>query len=71
MLWSMKADQVEVSWDAGKGNWLIRVEVGAEVIRRHADIAKSASEDTLRDTAVQTAADEGYEVQSANVVIRR
>jgi len=28
----MRADQVEVSWDAGKGKWLVRIVNGEEVI---------------------------------------
>jgi hypothetical protein len=31
----MRADRVELSWDAVKPNWLLRIEVGEEVIRRH------------------------------------
>jgi len=31
----MRADQVEVSWDAGKAKWLVRIVNGEEVIRRY------------------------------------
>ncbi len=31
----MHADRVEVSWDAAKSNWLVRIMTGEEVIRGH------------------------------------
>jgi hypothetical protein len=40
-----------------KGSWLIRIQVGEEVIRRHCLELKNADEGTLRNTAVKTAAD--------------
>jgi hypothetical protein len=67
----MNADRVEVSWDAGKNSWLIRIEVGAEVIRRHCKEAKSADDKALQTAAERTAADEGYLVSSANISVRR
>ena len=44
----MNADRVEVSWDAEKNSWLVRIEVGAEVIRRHCKEPKSADDQTLQ-----------------------
>jgi len=67
----MNADRVEVSWDAEKNSWLIRVEVGAEVIRRHCKEPKSADDKTLQTAAERTAADEGYLVSAANIAVRR
>lgn len=67
----MNADRVEVSWDAEKNSWLIRIEVGAEVIRRHCKESKSAEDQVLQTEAARTAADEGYQVSPANVSIRR
>jgi hypothetical protein len=64
----MKADRVEVSRDTQKNRWLIRIQVGEEVIRRHSDEAKDADEAKLRSTAIKAAADEGYTVDPANVV---
>jgi hypothetical protein len=40
----MRADQVEVSWDADKSNWLVRIETGDEVIRRRGDATKNADD---------------------------
>ena len=43
-----------------KKQWLIRIKVGEEVIRRHCSESKDADEKTLREAAAKTAADEGY-----------
>jgi hypothetical protein len=67
----MRADRVEASWDAGKSDWLIRIQSGEEVIRRHCRVAKNADEPTVRAAAEKTTTEEGYEVDSANVVVRR
>lgn len=64
----MKADRVEVSRDEQANGWLIRIQVGAEVIRRHCHEPKDASQETLRQAALKTAADEGYEIDPANIV---
>jgi hypothetical protein len=69
MLLSMKADRVEVSRDEPGKRWLIRIQVGGEVIRRHCHEPGNADEAMLRDAAVKTAADEGYTVDPLNVVI--
>jgi hypothetical protein len=63
----MHADRVEVSWDTQKSNWLVRIEMGEEVIRRHCDAPKNADEQTLRSAAQQTAKDEGYEADVISV----
>ena len=64
----MRADRVEVSWDNNKSNWLVRIESGEEVIRRHCDAPKNADEQMLRTAAQQTAKDEGYEADVINVL---
>ena len=66
---TMKADRVEVSRDEQSKRWLIRIQVGGEVIRRHCDEEKDADETTLRHAAVKIAADEGYSVDASDVVI--
>ena len=63
----MKADRVEVSWDDSKSKWLVRIAVGGEVIRRYCDDPKDADKAALTASAVRTAAEEGYEVDSADV----
>jgi hypothetical protein len=64
----MKADRIEVSRDEHANHWLIRIKVGEEVIRRTCHEPKNADKDTLRNAAIKTAADEGYEVDPANIV---
>jgi hypothetical protein len=67
----MHADRVELSWDATKSDWLLRIEAGEEVIRRHCAVPKTADEQTLRSTARKTVEDEGYEPDLSQLVIRR
>ena len=68
---NMRADRVEVSWDAGKRKWLVRIEVGSEVIRRYCDHSHDADENKLRGAAEQTVMDEGYQIDSSKVSISR
>jgi len=67
----MRADRVELSWDAAKSSWLLRIESGEEVIRRHCNAPKTADDQTLRSAARKTVEDEGYEPDDSQVVIRR
>ena len=67
----MRADRVEVSWDSNKSKWLVRIQSGEEVIRRHCDLPRDADENALRSAAQQTVQDEGYEIDSANMTIQR
>ena len=64
----MKADRVEISRDQSTG-WLIRIQVGEEVIRRHSGEPKDASEAALRAVAVKTANDEGYTIDPSDIVL--
>jgi hypothetical protein len=64
----MKADRVEVSRDDSGKQWLIRIQVGEEVIRRHAPEPKDATQDALRNVAVRIANEEGYEFDPSAVV---
>jgi hypothetical protein len=63
----MHADRVEVSWDSQKSNWLVRIEAGEEVVRRHLDLPREAAESELNTAALKTARDEGYEATSVTV----
>ncbi|HEV2224581.1 MAG TPA: hypothetical protein VGR84_16435 [Candidatus Acidoferrales bacterium] len=67
----MHADRVEVSWDEEKSKWLVRIEVGEEVVRRHCDLLQNADEQSLRAAAQKTVADEGYEAGAADITILR
>jgi hypothetical protein len=68
---AMKPDRVEVSWDAEKSKWQVRIQIGEEVIHRHCDSPKNADEAALRAAAAKTVVDEGYEVDPAKITIRR
>jgi hypothetical protein len=67
----MRADRVEVSWDSSKSSWLVRIEVGEEVIRRHCKLPQNADEQSLRQAAQKTLQDEGYEPEGATVNIKK
>jgi hypothetical protein len=67
----MRADQVEVSWDADKGKWLVRIVSGEEVIRRYCKLPKDADEKTVGAAAQKTVQEEGYEADVAVVSVRR
>jgi hypothetical protein len=67
----MNADRIDLSWDPDKKKWLIRIQVGEEVIRRYCNEPKNADDPTLRSVAEKTAVDEGYQVAAANVSVAR
>jgi hypothetical protein len=67
----MRADRVEVSWDREKNKWLVRIQAGEEVIRRYCDVPKDADDQKIRLAAQKTLVDEGYESDSAQVVVKR
>ncbi len=67
----MHPDRVEVSWDSAKSQWLVRIETGEEVIRRHCKMPRDASEQTIISAARQTVQDEGYEPDAGDISIRR
>jgi hypothetical protein len=68
---AMLADRAEVSWDAAKSKWMVRIESGEEVIRRHWDLPKNADDQALRSAALQTVQDEGYEIDPSKLTIQR
>lgn len=67
----MQADSVEVSWDAAKSKWMVRIQTGEEVIRRHCSLPQNADEPALRQAALETLKDEGYELDSAAITVKR
>lgn len=66
----MRADRVEFSWDAGTSSWLLRIQSGEEVIRRHCALPQNADEQALRKAIEKTVADEGYQLDPASLVRR-
>ncbi len=68
---AMRADRVEISWDAAESKWLVRIETGEEVIRRHCQAPEDADELRLRSVVQKTVQDEGYEADPAQIRIHR
>lgn len=69
---TLRADRAEVFWDSQKKQWVVRIQVGAEVIRRGCKGGAHDSEDgALRTLAVETARDEGYELPVDAVEVKR
>ncbi|HEU5409998.1 MAG TPA: hypothetical protein VFU57_03185 [Candidatus Acidoferrales bacterium] len=66
----MRADRVEISWDNEKSDWLIRIEAGEEVVRRHCDLPRNADETMLRTAAQKTVKDEGYDAAPSSMILR-
>ena len=63
----MKPDRVELSWDSQNSNWLVRIEAGEEVVRRHLELPRETPEPTLRAAAQKISEDEGYEASAINI----
>lgn len=64
----MRADRVEFLWDKNKSSWLITIQTGEEVIRRHCALPQRADEATLRAAVEKAVVDEGYEIDPENVI---
>ena len=67
----MRVDRVEVSWDADKRKWLVRVQTGEEVIRRYCTLPKDADEESLRSAVQKVVHEEGYEPDPAHIAFHR
>ena len=66
----MTANEARVHWDRDKRRWQIEIHAGAEVIKRPlTQKEQMASVEVLQQLAVETARDEGYELDAAHVVI--
>ena len=66
----VRANSAKVEFNTGKKRWEVHISVGAEVVKR--PIAKPVGEsgkEVLRQEAVQTAKDEGYDLDPANVAV--
>jgi hypothetical protein len=67
-----RATDAKVEWNAAKKVWQVVIQVGGEVIRRPCPKNKQDAADAdLRSVAVETAKDEGYEVDAASVAVVR
>jgi len=67
----LRANSAKIAWDPKK-HWHVEIHVGAEVIKRpFPKLGQSAADEELRNQAVATAKDEGYELDPALVVIAK
>ena len=69
LLPNMDASRIEVTREEEHNNWLIRIWVGDEVIRRHCHEPANAARETLLKAALKTAEDEGYTVDPSKVIV--
>ena len=68
----LQANQAKVEWDSAKKHWHVTIEVGAEAIKRwNATKGHEADDEALRAIAMETARDEGYELEAQRVSIAR
>ncbi len=65
----LKANEAKIEWSSDKKQWHVVIQVGAEVIKRWAGKNQQAGDDDLKSLAVQTAKDEGYELDPARVSV--
>ncbi len=66
------ANEAKVEWNPAKKQWQVVIQVGAEVIRRPCPKnPQQAADADLRAVAVQTAHDEGYDLNESAVSIVR
>ncbi len=66
----IQASEAKVEWNAEKKHWQVVIHVGAEVIRRQCTkTPRDADRQELRELAIQTARDEGYDLDASHVVI--
>jgi hypothetical protein len=77
MLWAaeqlmIRANEAKVEWNSTKEQWQVVIQVGEEVIRRPCPKnPQDAADADLRTVAIETARDEGYDVDPAAVSIVR
>ena len=68
----VEVNQAAVTWDADKKHWVIRFQIGAEVIKRPGlKTARDADDESLRSLAVKIAQDDGYQLSPTAVTVSR
>lgn len=68
----LRANSAKVDWNPEKKQWHVEIAVGAEVIKRWVkDHPHETADDSLRSLALETAKDEGYELDAEHVTVVR
>ena len=68
----LRATSAKVDWNPEKKQWHVTIAIGAEVIKRWLkNHPHETADDTLRSLALETAKDEGYELDAAGVTVVR
>ena len=68
----VEVNRAAVTWDADKKHWVIRFQIGAEVIKRPGlKTARDADDESLRSMAVKIAQDDGYQLSPTAVTVSR
>ena len=66
----VRANSAKVEWNAARKRWEVHITVGEEVVKRPIPKhTEDAGEPALREAAITTANDEGYELDPANVEV--
>ena len=66
----IQATEAKVEWNAEKKHWQVVIHVGAEVIRRQCTkTPRDAGAEELKQLAIRTARDEGYDLDASHVVV--
>jgi hypothetical protein len=68
----IRANGAEVLWDEHKKAWVVRIQVGEEVMRRPCkNSSRDATDEDLVSLAIQTAHDDGYDLSTNTIAIKR
>jgi hypothetical protein len=68
----IKADSAQVAWDAEKKHWIVRLKIGEEVVKRPCAKSKyEVDEQVLREMAITTARDDGYDLDASSISVQR
>ena len=68
----LRANSAKVEWSPEKKQWHVEIIVGAEVIKRWSNgQPHEAGDDSLKNLAVATAKDEGYDLDPSQVTVNR
>jgi hypothetical protein len=68
----LQANSAKVDWNPEKKQWHVEISIGGEVIKRWLkNHPPETGDDGLRSLALETAKDEGYELDAGHVTIVR